>query len=171
MTDPKLNELPADPAGEFADSPDKGVTEAQAVRPGKAREGLSIRDTIAGDTALSVGARGVDTSGVEAGAGAGSGLTYTTPGDSGTPAPEIVPGARGSGTTLRSDSLSSQTPTTRVDGPTNVDAPTNEEIAQRAHRLWMERGCPHGSAEIDWERAREELSAERQRAQASAAGV
>lgn len=29
----------------------------------------------------------------------------------------------------------------------------HEQIAQIAYRLWQERGCPEGSAEIDWERA------------------
>ena len=32
-----------------------------------------------------------------------------------------------------------------------------EEIQRRAHALWIERGCPHGSAEIDWFLAEEEL--------------
>jgi len=31
------------------------------------------------------------------------------------------------------------------------------EIAARAHELWMERGCPVGSPEVDWFRATEEL--------------
>jgi hypothetical protein len=31
------------------------------------------------------------------------------------------------------------------------------EIAERAHQLWVERGCPEGSPEEDWFRAAEEL--------------
>ena len=37
----------------------------------------------------------------------------------------------------------------------------HEQIAERAYRLWCERGCPHGSPEIDWFRAEEELGAPR----------
>lgn len=29
----------------------------------------------------------------------------------------------------------------------------HEQIAVLAYRLWQERGCPDGSAELDWERA------------------
>ncbi len=32
-------------------------------------------------------------------------------------------------------------------------APTHAEISELAHRLWMERGAPIGSPEIDWVRA------------------
>jgi hypothetical protein len=32
-----------------------------------------------------------------------------------------------------------------------------EEIAARSYELWQERGYPHGSPEIDWFRAEEEL--------------
>jgi hypothetical protein len=38
-----------------------------------------------------------------------------------------------------------------------VAAPTREQIAQLAHRLWAERGWQHGSAEHDWLRAEQEL--------------
>jgi len=34
-----------------------------------------------------------------------------------------------------------------------------ELIAVRAYELWCERGCPIGSAEHDWFRAEEELTA------------
>jgi hypothetical protein len=36
----------------------------------------------------------------------------------------------------------------------------HEEIAFRAHRLWVERGCPIGSPEGDWFRAAEEIRGE-----------
>jgi len=36
----------------------------------------------------------------------------------------------------------------------------HEEIALRAHRLWVERGCPIGSPEEDWFRAEEEIRGE-----------
>ena len=35
-------------------------------------------------------------------------------------------------------------------------------IRQRAHRRWLERGCPTGSAEQDWLDAERELAAESQ---------
>jgi Protein of unknown function (DUF2934) len=36
-----------------------------------------------------------------------------------------------------------------------------EEIRRRAHRLWVARGCPEGSADQDWHRAERELRAEK----------
>ena len=32
-----------------------------------------------------------------------------------------------------------------------------DEIAALAYELWLERGCPLGSPEVDWFRAKEEL--------------
>ncbi|MGI8958377.1 MAG: hypothetical protein ACR2IV_01170 [Bryobacteraceae bacterium] len=106
MINPKLNELPIDAEGDFADVPENSLTEEQrAGRTRRAKAGLSINDTIASDANLSVGARGVDSSGVESGAGAGAGLTNTTPAAPGkSPEPEIVKGPRGSGMTPRGDS-------------------------------------------------------------------
>jgi len=37
--------------------------------------------------------------------------------------------------------------------------PTLEQIARRAHELWIKRGCPEGSAEQDWLQAEQELKA------------
>lgn len=106
MTDPKFDKLPVDAKGDFADIPESSLTEeqkAEFLRTKKA--GLSINDTIAANANMSVGGRGVDTSGVAAGSGAGAGTTNLTPGTSGSsPAPTIVPGSRGTGTTPRSDS-------------------------------------------------------------------
>ena len=108
MIDPKLNELPANAEGDFADVPETPLTEEQkAERLKRARAGLSINDTVARNANLSVGARGVDSSGVESGAGAGAGMTHSTPAAPGEdPSPEIDKGARGSGTTPRGDSTS-----------------------------------------------------------------
>ena len=39
------------------------------------------------------------------------------------------------------------------------DAPDVELIKVRAYELWMERGCPHGSADDDWHQAERELRA------------
>jgi Protein of unknown function (DUF2934) len=39
--------------------------------------------------------------------------------------------------------------------------PTADQIAERAYFLWLERGCPEGSAERDWIDAELELSANR----------
>jgi hypothetical protein len=36
-------------------------------------------------------------------------------------------------------------------------APTTAEIAERAYRLWIERGCPEGSDEQNWLDAEREL--------------
>jgi hypothetical protein len=40
---------------------------------------------------------------------------------------------------------------------TNVDGPTNEQIAQRAFELFLARGGEHGRHEEDWHRAEREL--------------
>ena len=36
-------------------------------------------------------------------------------------------------------------------------APNREAIAIRAYELWVSRGSPLGSPEVDWERAEQEL--------------
>src|SRR5262249_2103288 len=41
--------------------------------------------------------------------------------------------------------------------PSIGEPPTHAEIAELAYRLWMERGEPMGSPEIDWERAEQML--------------
>jgi hypothetical protein len=120
----------------------------------KPRSGLSINDTIAKDANLSVGSTGVDTSGVKAGAGAGAGSTYLTPGAPGTsPAPDIVPGSRGSGMTPRG--------TIATDEDASVRLPSTDEISARAYQRWHQRGCPDGSPEVDWRDAEEELKLSR----------
>ena len=35
--------------------------------------------------------------------------------------------------------------------------PTHEEIAVIAYALWQDRGCPHGSPEVDWLKAEQML--------------
>lgn len=37
--------------------------------------------------------------------------------------------------------------------------PSRDEIAARAYQLWVERGCPIDSADIDWYEAEKELLA------------
>ncbi len=99
MIDPKLNEIPVE--GEARTDANRTVA-SKSDRTRTPRPGLSINDTIAGDTVLSSGARGVDTSGVSAGAGAGAGSSFVTPGTATeSPAPNIVPGERSTGTTPR----------------------------------------------------------------------
>lgn len=45
--------------------------------------------------------------------------------------------------------------------PSQLEASLAQEIiAQRAHELWIERGCPIGSPELDWFQAEAELRAE-----------
>lgn len=150
MIDPKLNEIPPDA---------QSLSEKQRAEQAKrARPGLSINDTVAADANLSVGGRGVDTSGVRSGAGAGAGSTTVTAGNSGSPAPRVVPSPSSTGTTPRGDSGLTHSPNPGADVQRDASqGPTNDEIAERAHRYWIERGRPHGSPEVDWNRARQEL--------------
>ena len=37
---------------------------------------------------------------------------------------------------------------------------TSEQIAERAYFLWIEKGCPQGTADQDWIEAERELSAD-----------
>lgn len=111
MIDPKFNEIPPDV--ELADDNLTAEEREARMRQTPVR-GLSINDTIARDANLSVGARGVDTSGAAAGAGAGAGSTSLTPADSDSPAPQIVPGARGTGMTPLADAPSGKTSTDRT---------------------------------------------------------
>lgn len=54
---------------------------------------------------------------------------------------------------------------TRTDPNTEARSDlSHDEIAQRAYQCWHERGCPHGSPEIDWTRAEEELHNQQRRA-------
>ena len=173
MIDPKLNELPADAQGDIKQRSTAAVSdEERDERLRRARSGLSINDTIAASANTSVGARGVDASGTSVGAGAGAGMTYTTPGSYGeSPAPSIVGGARTSGTTPRGANATDQRPTLRVDEGADY-RPTSDEISERAYHCWHARGCPHGSPEVDWERAERELMEEqRRRANTTAASA
>ena len=167
MIDPKLNEL----------APETDDTKTGKKAETGNRAGLSVKDTVAGPANLSTGARGVDTSGVSAGAGIGAGMTYattTTEGES--PVPNIVPGERGSGTTVRGSSNAgapaASMPSTNTEARAN-DSDTsregaysysNEDIAAHAYRCWHERGCPEGSPEVDWHRAEQELRNRRAKA-------
>lgn len=166
MTDPKLNKLSTDANDEATDRPASPLSEGErAERLRRGRAGLSINDTIAANANLSVGSPGVDVSGVKSGSGAGAGSSYLTPERKGSPAPNIVPGAQGSGVTPRSDRAPGQNPTINLE----AEAPTRDEIAARAYRCWHERGCPEGSPEEDWHRAERELRAERQRSRTASA--
>lgn len=141
------------------------IQEQADERPRKPRSGLSINDTIAGNANLSVGSRGVDTSGVEAGAGAGAGSSYVTPGATGSsPAPSIVSGPRATGTTPRGTIGADEDANVQLD-TTNKLAQTSsasqDEISARAYHRWHQRGCPHGSPEVDWHGAEEELKTNR----------
>jgi hypothetical protein len=173
MIDPRFNALPVETEDE--ELPGESLSETERPeRLRKPRPGLSINDTVAAGANLSVGSRGVDTSGSSVGAGAGAGMTFTTPGDDGSPAPNIVPGSRGSGTTPRSDSVSGQMPTTRLDAGTEARETVSfstEEISERAYHCWHERGCPHGSPDVDWERAQQLLRDEKDRERRTAASA
>ena len=174
MIDPKFNQLPATAEGDFAAGAEQAAEGIAASGPKKPRPGLSINDTVAANANLSVGARGVDTSGASAGSGAGAGMTLTTPGNDGSPAPTIAPGPRGSGTTPRGDSVSSQIPTTRLEAGTEgleTYGFTVEEISHRAYHCWRDRGCPQGSPEVDWQTAVNQLREKREREAKNAANA
>ena len=162
MIDPKLNELPVEGEDIVAH---RSMTEEERMkeRANRDRAGLSVNDTIATGANMSVGSRGGDTSGTRAGTGAGAGSTMLTPGVSGeSPAPTVVPGARGSGTTplgnTNQDTEERILSSYRDEG---TDEFTSEEISARAHQCWFERGCPEGSPEVDWHRAVEQIRFER----------
>jgi Protein of unknown function (DUF2934) len=162
MIDPKLNEIPADAS-------EKVLTDEQKTRSAaRPRTGLSINDTIASNANLSVGSRGVDTSGVSSGAGVGAGMTLTTPGGSAeAPSPEIVPGSRGSGTTIRgindkaapASAMPDSSGVASSSSSDNETAYSDTDIAAEAYRCWHERGCPEGSPEVDWQLAYQRLKA------------
>ena len=156
MIDPKLDQLPIDAAGDFENIPEHQLTDEQRTRRAR-RRGLSINDTVAVGPNMSVGARGMDVSGIEGGAGAGGGMTEVTPGELGeSPAPNIIPGARGTGNAPRGQW---NVPDQSLSNPDL--GPTDDEIAVRAYQCWHERGRPHGTPEEDWRRAEEELRRER----------
>ena len=166
MIDPKLDQLPADAAGDFENIPEHQLTAEQRAQRNR-RRGLSINDTIAAGPNMSVGARGFDVSGVEGGAGAGAGMTSLTPGERGeSPSPTVVPGARGTGNAPRGDWNVQDEPIANPDL-----GPTAEEISARAYQCWHERGCPHGTPEEDWRRAEEELRRERSRTRSTRAAT
>lgn len=105
MIDPKLNEIPADAKGDFANRPDVDLTpEERERRLRQAKEGYSINDSIAADTQLSDGSRGVDVSGAKLGAGAGAGATNITPPRPGQASnTQVEGGERGTGMNYRND--------------------------------------------------------------------
>jgi hypothetical protein len=167
MIDAKLNELAPEP---------EGTKSGKKVEGGAPRTGLSINDTVAGQANLSTGARGVDTSGVSSGAGVGAGMTYTSPTTAGeSPVPGIIPGERGSGTTVRGASDKAAPASAMPSTDTEVhrsgsnsfiegnESLSSEEVAAHAYRCWHERGCPEGSPEEDWHRAEQELRNRRAR--------
>lgn len=180
MIDPKSNKIPAEHVDDLENIPESELSaEQRAARLRKPRPGMSINDTIARDANLSVGSRGVDTTGMISGSGAGAGLTSVTPGERGeSPAPNVVPAAPSSGTTPRGSTGADQSPTTRLDTAAEAasrrDASTEltrDEIAARAHSCWHERGCPEGSPEEDWYRAEQELRREREQKRSTAASA
>ena len=50
---------------------------------------------------------------------------------------------------------------TRDEKQAQVAGITETEIADRAYELWLRRGCPTGSPEEDWFKARQEMEASR----------
>jgi hypothetical protein len=169
MNDPKFNKLPVERTGDFDKKSEVDSEEQNDARAKKGRAGLSINETVAANANLSAGSRGVDTSGVRAGAGAGAGMTSTTPGSPGnTPAATIVPGARGSGTTAIGSVGTDQNPSLRLDTESDLTS-EDAEIEALAHDFWLERGCPVGSPEVDWHRATEEVRRRREYTRAAAA--
>ena len=107
MIDPKFNDIAVE-EDLLTDEQREAHLKATPIR------GLSINDTIAHDANLSVGARGVDTSGVRSGAGAGAGSSYLTPDPDDSAAPEIEPGVRGTGMSPLADAPDGETSTERT---------------------------------------------------------
>ena len=105
MIDPKLNEIPVDAEGDFANRQESTLTEEEkAIRLKQTRAGYSVNDSIAANSELSDGSRGVDVSGVKTGAGAGGGSTNLTPARPGESSnTEIVGGERGTGMNYRNN--------------------------------------------------------------------
>lgn len=171
MIDPKLNELPVPQSPAKAKVPENESTE----RSRTPREGLSINETVAGDTLLSSGVPGVDTSGVRAGAGSAAGSSSLTPGTGASPAPKVVAGARQTGTTVAGSNPSGTGPIgqahtgvpgtghTEAEGTRTSDDLSHDQVSARAYDCWVQRGCPHGDPEVDWRLAQEQLRAERNR--------
>ena len=154
MIDPKLDQLPVEANDEIVAASER--TGATATAQKGPRRGLSINDTVAANSNMSVGGRGVDTSGVRAGAGAGAGMTMVTPGEAGeSPAPQFVGGDRGTGTTVLgvndSSTVGSTVPAATDDETDLVGA--EDHISALAYQCWCDRGNPVGSPEVDWHEA------------------
>lgn len=155
MIDPKLNATPSpESAGAAKDK------EALA-RLQKVSAGLSVKDTVSANADLSTGGRGVDTSGVSAGSGAGAGMTRLTNKDS--MVPQVVPDGRGSGTTALGAGAT-QASQSNMPGANASAEFADEEISALAYQAWCDRGCPIGSPEVDWETAANQLRSRRTRA-------
>lgn len=157
MIDPKLNVSPSQPT---AASPTPGGNkDAATARLQKVSSGLSVNDTIASNANLSVGAQGVNTSGVSSGAGAGAGMTRLDSNPQATT--EVVPGGRGSGTTALG---SSNAQATKANFPDAGQEYTDTEVSELAYAAWCDRGCPNGSPEVDWQTALDRLQSGRTKA-------
>lgn len=92
MIDLKLNEIPVEAEADFETNPKYTEAQREEIRRRRKAAGLSINETIAGQAAASVGARGVGTSGTESGAGAAAGMTKVTPAAPGeSPMPDVAP--------------------------------------------------------------------------------
>ena len=48
-------------------------------------------------------------------------------------------------------------------GVATPETADHDEISARAYQMWIERGCPLGSPEVDWLRAEEELKKGKER--------
>ena len=91
-------------------------------------------------------------------------LTAGVAGES--PAPQVVGGVRGSGTTVlgANDSLMTNAVTADESSAVEDSATVNDEIdpmdhhavSSRAYEIWCERGCPHGTSDADWHQAVQE---------------
>lgn len=155
MIDPKLN---VDPADSVPSSSNTVKSKEAKESLQKVSSSVSVNDTIASNADLSVGGRGVDTSGVSAGAGAGGGMTRLDSSRSSTP--DIVPGSRGSGTTTLG---SSSTQGTKESFPHAGDY-SEDELSELAYNAWCDRGRPVGSPEVDWQTALERARSKRTKA-------
>ena len=156
MIDPKLNVASKDST---TASSNPAKNKEAAARLQKVSAGLSVNDTVAANGNPSVGAQGVDTSGVNAGAGAGAGMTRLD--SSASSVPEIVPGSRGSGTTTAG---ASSTQAAQAAFPEDTHDYSEADLSQAAYEAWCDRGCPEGSPEVDWQTAVERVGSRRTKA-------
>jgi hypothetical protein len=70
--------------------------------------------------------------------------------------------AQGNASAKGSETRVSGVPEPPLAMPHGATRVTHDDIAIRAYYCWQQRGCPEGSAEVDWKRAEDELQARKE---------